>query len=406
MKKFLMMLLAALLVIGMFSVAALADTEFSDSNDIADDALDTPVEDYCPHPSTYETIAQYPTCEETGTIDIVCLICKEVVEKKAIDNLGHEMDLVSEVAPTCTENGNKHYECANPGCKKTEDVAIKAPGHVWKFIRVVEEPTCYKDGYQLEKCLACEEYQTVTLKKFDHKFADGTSAIHGLETIPATCTKAGKEVTECAICLDTFTKVLDALGHDWSKWNIDEVPSCTQAGLKSRYCMRECCYEANLLNTVKETEVIAAHGHKVMVGTETPATCTTAGTIAGLCVYCSEEVVATTAPATGHTFGEWVVTTEPAVGVEGEETRTCAACGATETRAIAALEGEDKPAEEEKEEDKPATKPETDKSESVENGDVVIPATGDNTTVAPYIMMMLAAAGLVVLAVSKRKVNG
>jgi len=39
-----------------------------------------------------------------------------------------------------------------------------------------------------------------------------------------------------------------------------------------------------------------------------------------------------------HEWSEWVVTVEPQVGVPGEETRTCALCGAIETQEVPALE--------------------------------------------------------------------
>ena len=38
-----------------------------------------------------------------------------------------------------------------------------------------------------------------------------------------------------------------------------------------------------------------------------------------------------------HEWGKWVVTTEPTTTTEGEETRTCNTCGATETQAVAKL---------------------------------------------------------------------
>ena len=41
--------------------------------------------------------------------------------------------------------------------------------------------------------------------------------------------------------------------------------------------------------------------------------------------------------ALGHNFGDWAVTKEAQPGVKGEGTRTCARCGATEKREIAAL---------------------------------------------------------------------
>ena len=43
-------------------------------------------------------------------------------------------------------------------------------------------------------------------------------------------------------------------------------------------------------------------------------------------------------PAKGHTFGDWSVTKEATTKQAGEESRTCSACGATETREIPQLE--------------------------------------------------------------------
>ena len=68
------------------------------------------------------------------------------------------------------------------------------------------------------------------------------------------------------------------------------------------------------------------------------ATCTEDGYTGDLCcvgcgmVITPGEVI----PATGHSFGEWTLTLEPTCTAEGEETRVCAACGETETRAVEA----------------------------------------------------------------------
>ena len=45
-------------------------------------------------------------------------------------------------------------------------------------------------------------------------------------------------------------------------------------------------------------------------------------------------------PVHTHTWGAWQETKAPTITAEGEETRTCATCGATETKAIAQLEPE------------------------------------------------------------------
>ncbi len=67
----------------------------------------------------------------------------------------------------------------------------------------------------------------------------------------------------------------------------------------------------------------------------TEPTCTETGVQIRTCA-CGEtetEVI----PALGHTFGEWTVTTEPTCTAEGAKTRTCATCGETETETLPAL---------------------------------------------------------------------
>ena len=44
--------------------------------------------------------------------------------------------------------------------------------------------------------------------------------------------------------------------------------------------------------------------------------------------------------AKGHTFGDWTVTKEAAVNIDGEKHRACSVCGHTETEKIPALPGE------------------------------------------------------------------
>ena len=82
--------------------------------------------------------------------------------------------------------------------------------------------------------------------------------------------------------------------------------------------------------------VPAAHVHQYVEEITKAATCGEAGVKTFRCA-CGESYTEPI-PATGnHTFGAWEVTTPAQVGVKGEETRTCAVCGKTETREIPAL---------------------------------------------------------------------
>ena len=70
------------------------------------------------------------------------------------------------------------------------------------------------------------------------------------------------------------------------------------------------------------------------------ATCTEKGLTEGRhCSVCNEVLTAQTEiAAKGHTFGDWSVTKEATTKQAGEESRTCSACGAAETREIPQLE--------------------------------------------------------------------
>ncbi len=354
----------------------------------------------CAHSETREVIAQYPTCEATGLREYICTTCKEVVDAAVIPKLGHDMKLAEtvnatctkegyklykcantgcdhteteaiakvahnlekvHVAPTCTEDGYDLYKCINEGCDYTEKQTIKAPGHDWHFIRVVEPAACEKAGYTLEKCLMCEEYRTVDVAPLQHNWVLTSHQ-------DATCTEDGYDHYTCSICAGEKTDVINALGHAWTAWAIDEKPLCEQAGLKSRYCTRACCYEPNLLKTVKETEVIPAHGHKIDEARAiiVPATETSEGSKTGTCVYCSKKVVETIP----------MIVPEPTEKPSEEPT----------------VEPTDKP------DSKPTQKPINDGNKPSTSGSgVVIPATGDQSITWAYLMMAMAVIGLVVL---------
>ena len=67
-----------------------------------------------------------------------------------------------------------------------------------------------------------------------------------------------------------------------------------------------------------------------------PTTCTEDGTRTYLCANCGQTRVETI-KASGHIFGDWVVTKPATAAVEGEQQRTCAICGFVETAEIDAL---------------------------------------------------------------------
>ena len=66
------------------------------------------------------------------------------------------------------------------------------------------------------------------------------------------------------------------------------------------------------------------------------ATCTTDGAIKTVCADCGETIKSEPIAATGHSYGEWTVTTAPTCTEAGVESQTCSVCGDVATREIAA----------------------------------------------------------------------
>lgn len=115
-------------------------------------------------------------------------------------------------------------------------------------------------------------------------------------------------------------------------------PTCTEEGKSSDKICSHCG------KVVTEGEKIAATGHtwgEYIV--TTPATCDAFGIQTRTCSVCGETETDESVPKAEHTFGEWKVTTEPTTEAEGVETRTCSVCGAEETRPIATLTPEPQP---------------------------------------------------------------
>lgn len=115
--------------------------------------------------------------------------------------------------------------------------------------------------------------------------------------------------------------------HTWGAWTVETPATCTEAGDEVRSCSG--CKDV-------EKRTIPATGHTVVIDPAVAPTCTETGLTEGShCSACGEVIKAQeTVPATGHSFGEWVVTKAATCTEDGVETRACSVCDATETRAI------------------------------------------------------------------------
>ena len=154
---------------------------------------------------------------------------------------------------------------------------------------------------------------------------------HNSVITPPTCLGMGYTTYTCE-CGDSYIDdYVDALGHDMI---IDEAiaPDCINTGLtEGSHCSR--CDDAT---TEQEIVPELGHGHKAVI---TPPTCTEQGYTTYTC-ECGDSYVDDYIDATGHLYGDWVVTKEPTTDTEGEMERVCF-CGEKEYNAIEKLSAVD-----------------------------------------------------------------
>ncbi|MBR3685659.1 MAG: endonuclease [Clostridia bacterium] len=170
----------------------------------------------------------------------------------------------------------------------TEIIIVYGSAHSHTVGAWIEDkaPTCAEEGIKHNECTECGEIvDIVVLPALEHSYGDWT------ETKAPTCTTDGEESSYCSSCKQTITRTIARLGHDLEEVEDSYIaPTCTANGYESTYaCVR---------------------------------------------VGCDHTEVGASIPATGHSYGEWNVTTEPTCEAEGVETRTCGTCSHSETRVV------------------------------------------------------------------------
>ena len=173
----------------------------------------------------------------------------------------HDWQETIDTAPTCLEDGHAFYTCSL--CGETYEQNLAAKGHDWKVIEHVNmvynsDGTVATQGHTLYQCSVCgEQWYTDTgapppdvsgsssilawLQSFktwlDEKL-DLTPVLERLDAIlaqlqdtsgsatcdhtyqqhmeqEADCTLPGLQISTCSQCGDSYSEIIDPLGHDW-----------------------------------------------------------------------------------------------------------------------------------------------------------------------------------------------
>ncbi len=179
-------------------------------------------------------------------------------------------------------------------------------------------------------------------------------------TTAATCTEDGVKTYTCKICGLEKTETVPKTGHDWSDVEYERSDDYSEV-TASRVCNNDeshketetqksvvksetettctedgkAVYMSMFVNPAfemqTETVVTKASGHmpasQPVIENKVEATCTEAGSYDTVvyCTTCNEEISRTheTIDATGHDWGDWIVTKEPTVLTTGLKQRVC-----------------------------------------------------------------------------------
>ncbi len=330
----------------------------------------------CDHPTTTEVAEVPATCTESGyTAGVQCTVCNQyTVGHEEIAALGHTEEIDAAVAATCTATGlteGKH-------CSVCEEVLIAQ-----------EEIPALGHNYVDGVCSVCGEEQPTTLVFNRDSFGDssgyawhdwtattttgesisGVGYIYGTTktSIQINGSKTGDYIYNTTALPGTITSIT-LTKESGTDRNFDILTSDTPfdhnttASLKGEatdakklvttdsvtweftnnhkyFAIVICDSAATYLSSIEIEYYVCPHANKVAIGEAKEATCTEDGITAGeKCADCGDVITAQeTIPATGHTAGEFEITTPPTCTEAGEETQKCTVCQEVlATNAIAA----------------------------------------------------------------------
>ena len=213
----------------------------------------------------------------------------------------------------------KIYPTYNPSVAKTYKFTCGCTSHTYGSAFITKQPTCTSEGTKTKTCTQCGATVTETIAKLSHSY---------ITTVVApTCTADGYTLHKCSVCGTSYKdNTTKATGHSYGNSVVTKQPTCTSEGTKTKTCTK--C-------NATVTETIAKTSHKY-ADTVVAPTCTTDGYTLHKCSVCGTSYKDNTTKATGHSYGNSVVTKQPTCTSEGTAIKTCTKCNATVTEKLPA----------------------------------------------------------------------
>ena len=211
----------------------------------------------------------------------------------------------------------KIYPTYNPSVAKTYKLTCGCTSHTYGSAVITKQPTCTSEGTKTKTCTKCGATVTETIAKLSHSY---TATV-----VAPTCTANGYTLHKCSVCGTSYKdNTTKATGHSYGNSVVTKQPTCTSEGTKTKTCTK--C-------NARVTETIPKTSHKY-ADTVVAPTCTTDGYTLHKCSVCGTSYKDSTTKATGHSYGNSVVTKQPTCTSEGTAIKTCTKCNATVTEKL------------------------------------------------------------------------
>ena len=213
----------------------------------------------------------------------------------------------------------KIYPTYNPSVAKTYKLTCGCTSHTYGSAVITKQPTCTSEGTKTKTCTQCGATVTETIAKLSHSY---TTTV-----VAPTCTAGGYTLHKCSICGTSYKdNTTKATGHSYGNSVVTKQSTCTAEGTAIKTCTK--C-------NATVTETIPKTSHKY-ADTVVAPTCTADGYTLHKCSVCGTSYKDSTTKATGHSYGNSVVTKQPTCTSEGTAIKTCTKCNATVTEKLPA----------------------------------------------------------------------
>ena len=213
----------------------------------------------------------------------------------------------------------KIYPTYNPSVAKTYKLTCGCTSHTYGSAVITKQPTCTSEGTKTKTCTQCGATVTETIAKLSHSY---TTTV-----VAPTCTVDGYTLHKCSVCGTSYKdNTTKATGHSYGSTVVTKQPTCTSEGTKTKTCTK--C-------NATVTETIAKLSHSYTTTVVAP-TCTVDGYTLHKCSVCGTSYKDSTTKATGHSYGNSVVTKQSTCTSEGTAIKTCTKCNATVTEKLPA----------------------------------------------------------------------